>query len=96
MEIVAFFIHAFVYVTVYELLTEERHNLLKWVLVFVIGITKYVVEPFIIAKQLIPFMVCTLLIIYSVCIKSQNSNLQNFKYAIITYGLAYALDILIA
>lgn len=96
MEIVAFFIHAFVYVTIYELLTEERHNLLKWVLVFAIGTTKYVVEPFIIAKQLIPFMVCTLLIIYSVCIKSQNSNLQNFKYAIITYGLSYALDILIA
>ncbi len=96
MEIALFFIHAYVYVTIYELLTEERHNLLKWVLVLAIGITRYVAEPVAIAKQLIPFIVCTFLIIYSVCIKSQNSNLHNFKYAIITYGLSYVLDIFVA
>ena len=96
MEIISIVFHAYVYVTIYEFLTDERHKFLKWVLFLVIGITKYVAESFIIAKQLIPFMVCTLLVIYSVCVKSHDSNLQNFKYAITTYGLSYVLDIFVA
>lgn len=92
MEIISFFIHAYLYLQIYELLTEESRKAVKWLFVLLFGITKYIAELGIYTKHLVPFLLCTLLILYSLCIHSKQSNLKNLQYSLVTYGIDYVLS----
>lgn len=92
MEIISFFIHAYLYLQIYELLTEENRRFVKWFFVFLFGLTRYVAELGSYTEHLVPFLLCTLMILYSMCIHSHHSNLKNLKYALVAYGMDYMLN----
>ena len=96
MEILAFFINAYLYIFIYDAFTEENEHFTKWFFVFAIGILKCIAEAITYTKQLIPLIVCTLLVFYSICIKTYNSNLQNLKYAVLTYGMVFVINVVLA
>lgn len=93
MKIIALFIHAYMLVLIYELVSEEKQQLKKWMIVFLIGIAKYFIEPLPFARSISPFVLCTILIIYSICTHSQSSNLKNMQYALIAYGTDYVMNL---
>ena len=96
MEYISVFIYAYMLLLVYEILTEERHCIWKWLLILLLGITKYIVELGNYAKYLVAVLLCTLLILYSICIRSKHSNMTNFKFALISYGINYVISLLLS
>lgn len=92
MEIISFFIHAYLYLQIYERLTEESRRFVKWLFVALFGITKYIVELRTYSKHLMPLLLCTLLVLYSMCIHSRNSNIKNLEYALVAYGIDFVLS----
>ena len=95
MKIIIIFIHAYMLVTIYEILYEDRNYFLKWLAILLIGVTKYVIESILVTKNIAPVVLCTILVIYSMCTYSSNSNLLNLKYAIVVYGIDYAISIML-
>ena len=93
MEIIIFFMHAYILMFLYEIFTSEKHYIIKWIVILLIGIAKYIAECFTYTKHLTPFIMCTLLVIYSICIHSQNTNLENFKLAFFAYGIDYVINL---
>lgn len=96
MEIIIFFMHAYILVFLYEIFTSEKHPLIKWIIILLMGIAKYVAEYFTYTKHLVPFISCTLLVLYSICIHSKNSNLKNFKLAFFSYGIDYVINLVLS
>lgn len=87
MEIVMVILYAYLYMLLYETLAEEDGHKLKYVFVVLIGITKYLSHFTLLTRYLAPVISVSLLVIYSMCIKSKNSNLRNLKYAIVAQGI---------
>lgn len=96
MKIIALFIHAYMLVSIYELVSEENQHLKKWVAFFLIGVAKYFIEPMPFARNISPFIQCTILIIYSICIHSVNSNLKNLQFALVAYGMDYVMNVVLS
>lgn len=96
MEIISFLIHVYSYLLIYEALTEERKSTVKWYFLALFGVTKYILELSAYTSYLWPLVMFTLLILYSMCIRSKHSNLENFKYAILTYGIDFIYGIVMA
>lgn len=90
-----FIIHAYIYILLYEKLTGENTKLKKWLFVFAFGIVRYMAEALPYIDQLQPLVVCTLLILYSLCIRSKNSNMENIGYAFITFSFDGVFQILL-
>lgn len=90
---VLFFIHAYIYILLFEKLSEVQGRYTKWLFVFLLGIVRYIAESTSYVDQMHPLIIVTLLIIYSVCIRSKNSNLQNLGYAFIAYTIDDAFHI---
>lgn len=95
MIIFTLIVHSYMIVCIYEILSEDKHRFLKWFAVLLIGITKYVIESVPYTKNIAPFVLCTILVLYSMCIHSRNSNLKNLKYATVVCGIDYAISILL-
>lgn len=95
MRNIAYFIHAFMLVQIYEMLSEDKKHLLRWVVVFLIGVSKYIVESMPYTKNIAPVVLCMILILYSMCTHSRNSNLTNLKYAVVVYGIDYVICIVL-
>lgn len=96
MEHISFLIHAYMYLLIYEILTEERKRSVKWFFLLLFGITRYIAELGTHTRYLWPFLLLTLLILYSICIRSTKSNLENFKYAIVSYGIDFILNMVMS
>lgn len=96
MKIIALLLHVYLLVLIYELFTSEKDRIFRWLFVGLIGLTKYVVEIFAYTKHVAPLILCTLLIVYSIFIKSRNSNLTNLKFAVITYGIDYLINLVLS
>lgn len=84
---VLFIIHAYIYILLYEKLTGECGNYKKWLFVFIFGIGRYLAEPLPFMDQLHRLVILTVLIIYSLCLRSKNSNLENLSYAVIAVAI---------
>lgn len=95
MKIVAVVIHAYMLVLIYEILSEDKRKYINCVMVFLIAGVKYLMERRIVAGNLVPLVICTILIIYSMCCHSRNSNIKNLKYALVAYGVDYFINIVI-
>ncbi len=95
MAIISFLIHAYLYLSIYEFLTEERQRSVRWLFLLLFGVAKYITESFSYTKHLLSFVLCTLLVLYSICIHSQHSNLENYKYAIVTYGVDFVISVVL-
>lgn len=95
MKIIALIVHAYLFMQMYLILSEsdDNHRFLKWTMVLLIGGTKYFVESVPYTKNIAPFVICTILIIYSMCIRSHNTNLTNLRYALVVYGMDYVISI---
>ena len=96
MKIIALFIHAYMLVLIYEILSEDKQHYIKWMTVLIIGGTKYIIENIPYTTNIAPFMLCTVLVLYSLCGRSQNSNLANLKYALISYEIDYVINMVLA
>ena len=92
MIIISLLVHVYMLVILYEIFSEDRHCYWKWVTILFIGCFKYFIESVAMLKNLAPFIVCTFLIMYSICTHSKNSNLVNLKYALATYGIDYVIN----
>ena len=92
---VLYIIHAYTYILLYEKLLGQRSCQLKWMFALILGIARYVAEPVLYLNQLQPLMVYTVLVVYSVCCRSQNSHLENLGYAFITYAVITVFDIMV-
>lgn len=95
MRIIALLLHAFMIVWIYELLSGDKHCFIKWIATIIVAVVKFLFElfeavPY--AKHVAPFVVCTILVSYSMCARSHNTNLINLKYAIIAYGMDYVVN----
>ena len=93
MAFISYFIYGYMLLLIYEILTEERHCNWKYCFVLLVGLSKYIAERGNYTQYVAPFVLCTLLILYSICIHSKNSNLLNFKYALLSYGIHYAINV---
>lgn len=96
MEFISVFVYTYMLLAIYEILTEERRYIWECSFALLLGITKYMVELGTYTQYLASFILCTLLILYSVCIHSKNSYLMNFKFAVISYGINYAINIVLS
>lgn len=92
MECISFLIHAYMYLLIYEILTEEKKRSIKWLFLLLFVVTRYIAELGTYTKYLWPFLMLTLLISYGICIQSAKSNLENFKYAIVSYGIDFIFN----
>lgn len=95
MKIIAVLVHAYLFVQIYEILSEDKKHFVKYLIVIVVGAVKQTVEAVSYTKNIAPFILCTLLVLYSMCIHSRNSNLTNLKYAIVAYGIDYVANIVL-
>ena len=95
MKIITLFIHVYMMMLIYEIFTSEKARVFRWLFVLLISVAKYAVECFAYSKYLVPFVVCTLLVLYSISIHSNNSNLTNFKFAVISYGIDYVINLVL-
>lgn len=95
MEIIAVFIHAYMLVFIYEILSEEKQKYINCVAILLIGSAKYLLEPRPITSNLAPLVICTMLIGYSMCGHSRNSNIANLQYALVAYGMDYFINIVL-
>lgn len=95
MEIIAVFIRAYMLVFIYEILSEEKHKYINCVAVLFIAGAQYLMKWRPILSNLLPIVICTILILYSMCGHSRNSNIANLKYALITYGVDYFVNIVL-
>ena len=96
MEIIIFFMHAYILMFLYEIFTSEKHHIIKWIVILLMGIVKYIAECFTYTKHMTPIIMCMLLVIYSICIHSQNTNLENFKLAFFAYGIDYVINLVLS
>lgn len=95
MRIIALFMHAYMLVMIYEIMSEDKRNFLKWVLIFLISTIKYLFESTSYTKNIAPFVLCAILVIYSMCVHSLNSNMTNLKYALVSYGMDYSINMVL-
>lgn len=93
MKIVALFIHAYILVLIYEILSEEKRKYMNCVIVFLIVGVKYLMERRFVTSNLVSVVVCTILVIYSICGHSRNSNIVNLKYALVAYSMDYFINV---
>lgn len=96
MVAISFLIHTYLYLSIYEFLTEESKKFVKWLFLLLFGGIKYLVELSTYTSYLWPFLSLTLLVVYSICVQSKHSHLENLKYAIVTYGMDIVFTIIIA
>lgn len=96
MKIITLLIHVYILVLIYEIFTSEKNRVCRWILILLISIAKYLAECFTYTRSLTPFIACTLMVLYSVIIHSKNSNLINLKFAIISYGIDYVINLLLS
>lgn len=95
MEIIGSIVHAYMLVFIYEILSEGKHKHISGIAVLLIGSAKYLMELRSGISNLIPLVICTILIVYSMCGHSRNSNMLNLKYALITYGIDYLINLVL-
>lgn len=95
MEIVSIIIHAYTFLLIYEMFTEEFRSWIKYVFVVLFAIIKSVTDLMPHIRHLQALLLCTLLILYSVCIHSKNSYLKNLEYALITYAVDYIFNLIL-
>ncbi len=93
MEVISFLIHAYLYLLIFEFIIEEHNQYIKWVFVLLFGVIKFAAEYIAYTKNLVPLILCTLLVLYGKCITKNHSGLQNLKYALITYGIDLVMSI---
>lgn len=95
MAIVSFWIHLYLYLLIYEIMTEESKRSVRWFFLLLMGVTKYVSKLSMFTQYLWPFLLLTLLVLYSMCIHGTKSNLENLKFAIVTYGIDFIFSMVI-
>lgn len=95
MEIIGSIIHAYILVLIYEILSEDKRKYINVVAVLLIAGAQYFMKPRPVISNLVPIVICTILILYSICGHSQNSNIANLKYAIVIYGVDYFISIVL-
>lgn len=93
-KIIAVFIHAYMLVFVYEILSEDKHKYFNYVAVLLIAGAQYLMKSRPVTSNLIPIVLCTILILYGMCGHGRNSNIENLKYALIAYGIDYFISII--
>lgn len=91
MKIISALVHAYLFLRLYEILSEDRKNFVRCGVVIVIGVVRQIVESVSCTRNIAPFVLCTILILYSIFIHGKNSNLENLKYALVVYGIDYVL-----
>ena len=95
MSNISVLIHAYLFVQIYEILSEDRKCYVKYGVVLAIAVLRRTVESVSYTRNIAPFILCTVLVLYSICIHSRNSNLENLKYALVVYGIDYVLGIVL-
>lgn len=98
MNTITLLIHAYMIVWIYETVSEERNCFTKWLAVIVMAVVKYVFDLFAAlpyTQNVAPYILCTVLVLYSICTHSCNSNLTNLKYAIVAYGMDYVINLVL-
>ena len=96
MRTIALFAHAYMIVLIFELLSENKNKYIKWPIVLLIGVVKYFVETTYLIRNMAPVLLCTILILYGILTHSRNTNLKNLRYALIAYGMDYAMNMVLA
>lgn len=92
MKLIAVFIRAYMLVYIYEILSEDKHKYFDCSAILLIGSAQYFMKSGAVTSNLIPIVLCTILILYSMCGHSRNSNIENFKYVLIAYGMDYLIS----
>lgn len=87
MNAVLTIMHAYIYILLYEKLIGENRFYGRWIFVLMFCGVRYVEETLSFVAPLQPLIIFSLLIIYSFCVRSANSNVGNLWYALITYVL---------
>lgn len=95
MKIVTLIIHGYILMLIYEILTSEKARVRRWVFILLIGIATYIAEYFTYTHYLVPFIACTLLVLYSMSTHSNNANLTNLKFAVASYGIDYVINLVL-
>ena len=91
MEVAMCMLYAYLYILFFEILAKDGEHKLKYVFVVLLGITRFFAYFTSLTKYLEPVISFSLLVVYSICIKSRNSNLRNLKYAIVARGICFVI-----
>lgn len=95
MEIVALLVRAYILVLIYEILSEDKQKYINGVAVLLIAVAQYLMKSRLVLSNLVPIVLCTILILYSMCGHSRNSNIANLKYAVVAYGVDYVISVIL-
>lgn len=98
MKLIAMLIHAYMIVWIYERLSEDRQCFVKWIAVMIMGGIKYILDWAVdvtYEQNVAPLVFYTVLVAYSMCAHSRNTNLINLKYAIVACGIDYVTNVVI-
>lgn len=95
MEIIALFIRAYLLVFIYQILSEDKRKYFIYVAVLLIAGAQYFMKSRLVISNLVPIVICTILILYSMCCHSKNSNVANLKYALVAYGVDYLINVVL-
>lgn len=96
MKIASLLIHLYLYLLIYDTLTKESNRKIKWIFLLILSVTQYFIRQSIFTSYSWPFLLITLLVLYSKAILSKHTNVENFKFAIMTYGIDFAFGMVIA
>lgn len=91
-----YIIHGYIYILLYEKLTEKRQCQIKWLFVLILGVARYVTESVLHIAWLQSLIIITLITIYSMCIGNQYKNLENLGLAVIAYAIDDIFNIILA
>lgn len=95
MEIIGLIIRAYILVFIYEILSEDKRKYINCVVALFIAGAQYFMKSRLVISNLTPIVICTILILYSMCGHSRNSNIANLKYALVAYGADYLVNMIL-
>ena len=95
MEILIYFIHAYLYIILYEFMTGKQKQYVRIIFVIILASMKYVMEYFVFLKPFIPIMIIALLMLHGIFVGTKKSFKSCLKPAIIVYGISLSVSTLI-
>ena len=95
MNIISLFIHVYMLMLIYELFTSESAGVARWIFLALMTTVKYGAEHFLYTRQLVPLLVCTMLVLYSTSLHSKKSGIKLWKCALVSYGTDFVINLAI-
>ena len=94
-KFISFVIFAYLLLSIYEIVTKEHHCIWKNFFALLLGMIKCIAEVNVYAQYMVSVVLCSMMVLYSGCIRSKNSNIKNLQFVLVSYGVNYFINMLV-